>query len=92
MGGVVVHVLAAAGLFAVAALRRAYVDQTRLEAATGLLLIVEFVVWSGGWVITELAPAMAAYSLGFSVILCVAAALSLLPAWRGGRAWRRVKR
>jgi preprotein translocase subunit SecY len=86
MGGVLFRVLVAAGLFAVVALRRARVDQTGLEATAGLLLIVEFVVWSGSWLIAELTPAMAAYSLGFRIILCVAAALSLLPTWRGGRA------
>lgn len=86
MGGVIVHVLIAAGLFALAALRRASVDQTRLAAAAWLLLTVEFVVWTGWWVIGQLAPDMAVYNLGLSVILCVAAALSLLPAWRGGRA------
>jgi hypothetical protein len=86
MGGVVVHVLVAAGLFAIAALRRAYVDQTRLEATAWLLLIVEFVVWSAWWPIAKLTPVTAVYGLGFSAILCVAAALSLLPPWRGGRA------
>ncbi len=86
MGGVVVHVLAAAALFAIAALRRAYVDQIRLEAAAWLLLIVEFVVWSGWWPIAQLAPVTTVYGLGFSIILCVAAALSVLPPWRGGRA------
>jgi preprotein translocase subunit SecY len=86
MGGVVVQILAAAGLFAIVAFRRASVDQTRIEAATWLLLLVEFVVWSGSWIIAELAPAVAANDLGFSIILCVAAALSVLPPWRGGRA------
>jgi preprotein translocase subunit SecY len=86
MGGVAFHILASAALFAVVALRRAQLDQTRLEPAAWLLLTVEFVVWTVWWPIAQLAPGTAVYALGFNIVLCVAAALSLLPQWRGGRA------
>jgi hypothetical protein len=84
--GVAAHILVAAGLFSIAALRRAHVDQVRLDTAALLLLTSEFVVWLGAQLIAELSPAPLAYSFGFTIIFCVAAALSVLPPWRGGRA------
>jgi hypothetical protein len=83
--GVIAYVLLAAGLFALVAIRRASVDRTRLDGAAALLLTVEFVVWIGAELIIVW-PAPLGFIPGFDLILCVAAALSLLPAWRGGRA------
>jgi hypothetical protein len=88
LGGMIVRVLAVGALFAIAALRRAQVDHTRLDPPASLLLFAEFAVWAAWAPIAHLTPGRGVFDLsfGFSIIFCVAAALSVLPNWRGGRA------
>jgi hypothetical protein len=85
IGGGVLNVLVLAGLIAVAALRRAYVDKLDRTMMFWPQIAVEIVVCCGGRLLMY-APGGVSGAVGLGVILSVAAALSVLPGWRGGRA------
>lgn len=77
--------VALAASIAVVALRRAKVDEAAGTAIAWPQLGVEIVICCVGLLIGQTLRILDAAS-GFVLILCVAAALSLLPPWRGGRA------
>ena len=79
------NVIIFAGLIALAALRRAHVDKLDRTAMFWPQLAVEIVVCGGGRLLL-FTPGRVSDAIGLGVILCVAAALSVLPGWRGGRA------
>jgi hypothetical protein len=85
IGAGVLNVLIFAGLIAVAALRRAHVDKLDRTAMFWPQLAVEIVVCCAGRLLL-FTPGGVSDAIGLGVILCVAAALSVLRGWRGGRA------
>jgi hypothetical protein len=77
--------LALAALIFVAALRRANVDESASAAVSLPRLGVEVAVCCAGLLIAQTLHVLDA-AAGYALIVCVAAALSVLPPWRGGRA------
>jgi hypothetical protein len=84
-GAGILNVLVLAGLIAVAALRRAHVDKLDRTTMFWPQLAVEIVVCCGGRLLMYALGGVSG-AVGLGVILSVAAALSVLPGWRGGRA------